>query len=100
MALMQSSQRCGRGDVTYGQRPLLRRKRDRGSIVFARPHAALREDLVLRDPLERFLEDFAGIGLEHDPLARPPAARIHHAMETLGEFVLVRSEEHTSELQS
>jgi hypothetical protein len=32
---------------------------------------------------------FLGIGLEHQPLARAPAPRIHDGMEALGEFVLI-----------
>src|ERR1700720_242560 len=81
---MRSSRPCGHTDVA-----LLGRIRDGGSIVFSRSHAPFREDLVLRDPLERLLEDFLRIGLEYDPLARPPATRIHDSVETVREFVLV-----------
>src|SRR5690242_14139028 len=70
-------------------RDLFRGKRNGGAIVFARPHPPLGKHLVLRDPLERLLEYFFRIGLEHDPLTRPPSARIHHGMETIREFVLV-----------
>ena len=47
------------------------------------------EDLVPGDPVDRLVEDLARVGLEDDALARPPAPRVHHGVEALGELVLV-----------
>src|SRR4051794_5395594 len=59
----------------------LRPQGDARVLVFARPHGARLEDLALMDPSEGVLEDFLGVRLEHDALARPPAARVHLRQE-------------------
>jgi hypothetical protein len=40
-------------------------------------------------PVTRLLESLARIGLEYDPFARPPAARIHLVMEPSRELLFV-----------
>src|ERR1700757_3550834 len=67
----------------------LARRGDDGVLVIARAHAAVGEDAVLGDPFEGLFVDLLGVGLEHETLARTPAARVHHGVVTRGEFVLV-----------
>src|SRR6266446_4191583 len=69
-------------------RPLWRRGDDR-ILVPAGTHAAIGEDAVVRDPPEGLFVDFFGVGLEHEALARAPAARVHHGMVPRWEFVPV-----------
>src|SRR6516164_4743089 len=64
-------------------------QRNNRPVIASRTHLSLGENLVPRDPLERLLEDLARIRLEDDPLARPPAARVHLRVETLGKLLLV-----------
>src|SRR5262245_62747336 len=60
---------------------LLGRQRDHRLLVAAAAHPALREKVAGGDPVERFLEHLLGVGLEHEALARTPAARIHEVVE-------------------
>ena len=46
------------------------------------------EDAALGDPVARLLEHLARIGLEHDALARPPAARVHLPWKRFGNSFL------------
>ena len=41
------------------------------------------------NPLEGFLIDVLGVGLENQPLAGAPAPRVHLGVEAVGEFLLV-----------
>src|SRR6516164_6344449 len=66
----------------------LARRGDDGVLVIARAHAAVGEDAVVGDPFEGLLVDLLGVGLEHETLARTPAARVHHGVVTRGELVL------------
>src|SRR5580704_232733 len=65
------------------------RTRDRCLLIAARTHFAPRKNAALSDPLEGVLEGLLGIGLEHNPLARPPAPAIHLFVETRRKFLLV-----------
>src|SRR5262249_33853904 len=67
----------------------LARRGDDGVLVGGRAHAAVGEDAVVGDPFEGLLVDLLGVGLEHEALARTPAARVHHGVVTRGELVLV-----------
>src|SRR5262249_28560321 len=62
---------------------------DDGILVGARAHAAVGEDAVVGDPFEGLLVDLLGVRLDHEALARTPAARVHHGVVTRGELVLV-----------
>src|SRR5262249_2650039 len=64
-------------------------ERQRGPLILRLAHVGAGEDLVLRDPLEGFLEGLLGVGLEHQALARTPAARIHLGMPAGRELLLV-----------
>src|SRR5215831_18001659 len=66
----------------------LARRGDDGVLVGARAHAAVGKDAVVGDPFEGLLVDLLGVGLEHETLARTPAARVHHGVVTRGELVL------------
>src|SRR6185312_6183962 len=68
-------QRSGEGDGRF--------------CVSAAAQIAIRENAVRGDPFARLGEDLFGVGLEHQPLARAPAPRIHLGVEALGELVLV-----------
>src|SRR5262245_31789994 len=67
----------------------LARRGDDGVLVVTRAHAAVGEDAVVGDPFEGLLVDLLGVGLEHETLARTPAARVHHGVVTRGALVLV-----------
>src|SRR5258705_12713089 len=64
----------GHDNVDGGSLCGLRRQRDDRLLVLLAAHVAAGEDLVARDPVEGFLVGFLGVGLEHQPLARTPAA--------------------------
>ena len=72
-----------------GGRARSARQRDDGLVVAAGAHLAVFEDAVLGDPALRVVEGFARVGLEHDALARAPAARVHLLEEARREFVAV-----------
>src|SRR5450631_2212 len=62
---------------------------DDGLLVAARAHAAIGKNAVIGDPFEGLLVDLPGIGLEHQTLARTPAARIHGGVIAQRELVVV-----------
>src|SRR5690349_10418078 len=55
----------------------LRRLPHHGGLVLAGSHVGAGKDLVAGDPLEGLLVGLLGVGLEHQPLARAPASRVH-----------------------
>src|SRR6202035_5271419 len=65
---------AGLRGAIYSHGFALRRERHHGAFIAAGTHVGAGEDLVLRNPLERLLERFLSVGLEHQPLARAPAA--------------------------
>src|SRR5262249_35580934 len=82
----RGSKDAGRGANDVGA---LVRCGDDGVLVVARAHAAVGEDAVVGDPLEGLFVHLLGVGLEHEALARTPAARVHHGVVTRREFVFV-----------
>src|SRR6476469_3706983 len=75
--------------AAQGRRPNASAERNDRLLVASGAQIAVREDAVRGDPVARLLVDVGGIGLEHQPLARTPAPRVHLAVEALGELVLV-----------
>src|SRR5262249_49294750 len=77
--LSEKRRRRGAGPRGAGRRMRkpLRREPQHGVLVLALAHLGTGKDLVLRDPLEGFLVGLLGIRLEHQPLARAPAAGVH-----------------------
>src|SRR5215475_1642571 len=58
-------------------------------FVGSASHFFAAEDAMARNPLERILECFPCIWLEHETLARTPSARIHLVVKAQREFFLV-----------
>src|SRR5689334_7492043 len=73
---------CGREFADHRRRSGLRQ----GLVVAAGGGAGV-EDAVFPDPLHRFLEHLARVGLEDEALARSPAARIHARVEAVRELL-------------
>src|SRR3984957_17511081 len=57
-----------------------------GTFVVARAHGAVRENIVLGDPLKGFIEDVLRVRLKDQALTGAPAAGVHHFVETDGKF--------------
>src|SRR5581483_939079 len=64
-------------------------QRNHGLLVNAAAHLPSLENLMLGNPLVRPLVHFLRVRLENEPLARPPAPRVHLGVETLRKFLLV-----------
>ena len=62
---------------------------DRTCVILLPIPVSRSKMLAVGDPVVGLVEDFLGIGLEHQPLARPPAARVHPAWIARRELVLV-----------
>src|SRR6476646_8398723 len=75
--------------AAQGRRPNASAERDDRLLVAPGAQIAVREDAVRGDPVARLLVDVGGVGLEHQPLARAPAPRVHLGVEALGKLVLV-----------
>src|SRR5271156_1582284 len=58
-------------------------------FVFAGAHLPGREDAVPPDPLERLVESLFRVWLEHQPLARTPAPRVHLIVKARRELLLI-----------
>ncbi len=80
--------RGARDKPGHDEKTLPRQRHDR-ALVLPAAHAAIREYPVVGDPLARLLEHLARVGLEHQPLAGTPAARVHAIVEPLRKLVLV-----------
>jgi hypothetical protein len=81
-----SGSSCGEGltGVLHG-----RLQRHHRIIVFAIAEASFGEDAVAGDPREGLGMGVLCVGLEQEPLAGTPAARVDQRMGALGEFVPV-----------
>src|SRR6185295_14882066 len=75
--------------MTRHVKAFLRVQGDASVFVASLTHRAWLEDPALADPLEGVLEHFPGVGLEHDALARSPAAGVDLGEEALRELVAV-----------
>src|SRR6516162_929486 len=64
-------------------------QRERGLVVIAEAHLPGLEDPVLGDPVKGPFKGLSVVGLEHDPLARPPAPRVHRGVECFRKLALV-----------
>src|SRR5919198_2683679 len=67
----------------------LRRCGDHRILVTARAYDTVSEDAMVGDPLEHLLINLLCVGLEHEALARTPAARVHHGVVTRRKFLRV-----------
>src|ERR1700722_3179886 len=80
---------AGLRGAAYSHGIALRRERHDRAFIPTGTHVGTGEDLVARDPLERLLEPLLCVGLEHEPLARAPAAGVHHGVPARRELLLV-----------
>src|SRR5262245_47791083 len=58
-------------------------------LVTGAAHLSFWENAVGSNPLERFLIDFLGVGLENQAFAGPPAPGIHLGVEAVRKLLLV-----------
>src|SRR5579875_3315945 len=78
-----------RGRPSVDPPPASTRQRQDRFLVAPAAEVSIGEDAVSGDPIAGLGVDLLRIRLEHEPLARSPAPRVHAGVEALGKLVFV-----------